>query len=95
MTPFARQAREVVLAVRSHRRLFFSMAILTRDRRMRALQGEGRILVLFQRKCGRMEAFHLMAIFAAVEMRRAHELSGMRILVAIQARLGCRVIIRI
>lgn len=95
MTPFARQVREVIFAVRSHRSLLFSMAVLTRDRRMRALQGERRILMLLQRKCRRMEAFHLMAIFAAVEVRRTGELSGMRILVAIQARLRCRVVIRI
>lgn len=86
---------EVVFPVSAGRRIFFSVAILASNGCVRALQGERRRLVLFQSEGRGMEAFHLMAVFAAVEVRGARELQRMRVLMTIGTPLKRRVIVGI
>ena len=49
--------------------------------------------MLLQREGRRVEALHLVAVFATVEVRSARELLRVRILVAIGTGLKCRVVV--
>lgn len=92
---FAGHVGEVILPVSSRGRVLLPVAILADHRRVRAFQRKRGILVLLQRECRRVEAFHLVAVFAPLGMRRAGELTAMGILMTILARLERRVIVGI
>jgi hypothetical protein len=64
---------------------FLSVTILASHCRVSALQHEGRRLMLGKRIERRMEALHVVAIFASIKVRSRGELSPVRIAVAIQA----------
>lgn len=89
----AGDVRKMKLPVRARRSGFFAVTILARYSGVRALQSELRFLMHGQRERGWMEAFHLVTVFAAVIVRRARELAGVWVLVAVQTSLGGRVIV--